>query len=86
MTSLSFCETVTATSLSPWHVRARPDGEPLKPGGGLHVQALCGRDLHGGWDITPTEVTPETIARLSAPDHDGRVGVCARCVAALPTG
>lgn len=84
MAALSFCETVSATSVSPWHLRERADGDPLKPGGGLFVQALCGRDLNGGWDIPKVQVTPETLARFSEVNPDGRTGLCRACAAALP--
>lgn len=76
--ALSYCETVTAGPLAPWHIRSRPDGEPLKPGGGLRQPALCDRDLNGGWDIPAPEVTPETLTRLSEL-RNGRPGVCTRC-------
>lgn len=76
--ALSFCEPVTAGPLAPWHVRSRPDGTPLKPGGGLFTTAACGRDLNGGWDIPAPGVTVETLTRL-AELRDGRPGVCSHC-------
>lgn len=75
-TELSFCETVTAGPRTPWHIRRRNHDEPLKPGGGLFVEALCGRDLRGGWDLPNAAVTDEAIARLN-------VDVCAGCVSKL---
>jgi hypothetical protein len=84
-TALSFCEPVTATSISPWHIRSRPATEPLKPGGGITTPALCGRDLHYGWDIPIIEVTDETVQRMLARDDDGRTGLCQGCVDALRT-
>ena len=76
---LSFCETVTAGPLAPWHIRTRPDGEPLKPGGGLFTAALCDRDLGGGWDIPAPEVTLDTLAALAPAPGDTRVAACKRC-------
>lgn len=77
-TALSFCETVTAGPLSPWHIRQRPADEPLKPGGGVFTTALCDRNLNGGWDIENVEVTTETLDRLQDADRN-RPGVCLRC-------
>lgn len=47
---ISFCERVTATPTSPYHVRV-VDENGLKPSGGIQVLALCGADLYGGWDV-----------------------------------
>jgi len=43
----SFCESVTATSISPWHIRQLTD-KGRKLGGGADTAALCGRIVH--WD------------------------------------
>lgn len=53
----SYCETVTAGPMAPWHIRARTADQPLRPGGGIRGEALCGRNLNGGWDIPGREVT-----------------------------
>lgn len=37
----SFCETVTATSISPWHIRKLTE-KGKKLGGGADTLALCG--------------------------------------------
>jgi hypothetical protein len=61
----SFCETVTASGSSPWHIRPlTPAGQKL--GGGADSPALCGRVV--GWDL----VVPITEYRLK---H-----CCKRCV------
>lgn len=47
-TRYSFCESVTAGSGSPWHIRRLTEFGP-KPGGGADTDALCGRKVC--WDI-----------------------------------
>jgi hypothetical protein len=47
----AFCESIHAGSLSPWHIRAIPEGEGLKLGGGITTRGLCGRPERG-WDLT----------------------------------
>ena len=44
----SFCETVTATGSSPWHIRKLSDNGP-KYGGEADTPALCGRTV--AWDV-----------------------------------
>jgi hypothetical protein len=61
----SYCETATAGPMPPWHIRSRPVNEPLRIGGGIRQEALCGRDLGRGWDIGGREVTVEDIQRLA---------------------
>jgi hypothetical protein len=56
----SFCESVTASSTSPWHIR-KLDAAGLKPSGGITTPSLCGRIRpfglnqdppgFGGWDL-----------------------------------
>lgn len=46
----SFCESVTASGRSPWHIREIPEGEKLKTGGGITTPFLCGRKVNG-WDL-----------------------------------
>jgi len=49
--SLSFCESVTASSLSPWCVR-KLTSAGKKLGGGVDTESLCGRvRLGSGWDL-----------------------------------
>jgi hypothetical protein len=50
MTRFAFCESVAATGASPWRIRELSE-RGLKLGGGADTLALCGRDLHGGWDL-----------------------------------
>lgn len=53
-----FCESSTASSTSPWHIR-KVSSIGLKLGGGIDTPSLCGRvrpigdDLRGfgGWDL-----------------------------------
>ena len=44
----AFCESVRATSTSPWHIRKLTD-QGLKTGGGADTKALCGREV--SWDL-----------------------------------
>lgn len=52
----AFCESVTASSMSPWHIRKVPDGK-LRLGGGINTPSLCdrvkpfGEGGVGGWDL-----------------------------------
>lgn len=73
----SFCESVHATPDSPIHIRA-VDVEGLKPGGGITTPALCGRDVHGGWDLENDAVTPRRVAELRELTGPGRL--CPACV------
>ena len=69
MGSVSFCESVTATSISPWCIRDLTTRGRL-PGGGVDTASLCGRVSVGwGWDLPRPEV---------APNIDGR-HVCPKC-------
>jgi len=51
----SFCESVHASSLSPWHIRRLTDAGK-KLGGGADTKSLCGREMC--WDL---EVNIEAI-------------------------
>ena len=53
----SFCEAVTATSFSKWHIR-RLSRVGQKFGGGADTPALCGRKV--SWDLK-AEVNPEMV-------------------------
>lgn len=47
----TFCESVTASSASPWHIRKTTDIGP-KFGGGIDTPSLCERVRAGhGWDL-----------------------------------
>jgi hypothetical protein len=52
MTAFSFCESVTATSYSKWHIR-RLTKAGKKFGGGIDTGSLCGliKLPLGGWDL-----------------------------------
>lgn len=50
----AFCETIHASSYTPWHIRQLTDAG-RKFGGGADTPALCG--LRVSWDI-PTPVNP----------------------------
>ena len=67
---LVYCESVHATSVSPWHIRETTEAG-LKLGGGIDAPALCGRNLHSGWDLN-TEVSVQSIFRLGP-------SVCSGC-------
>lgn len=75
----AFCESVHATPDSPVHLRA-VGSEGLLPGGGIPTAALCGRDVHGGWDLAEDAVTPERVAELR--DYTGIGRLCPACVTA----
>lgn len=78
----AFCESVHATPDSPVHLRAiGPEG--LKPGGGIPTPALCGRDLHGGWDIPDDQVTAARVTALL--EHTGPGRLCPSCATAYTT-
>ena len=65
----SICESVHASSRSPWHIR--PNTGPLKLGGGIDTPSLCGL-VKSGWDIGPPAV--EDVAHADF--------MCPACVAA----
>lgn len=65
--AFSFCESVTATSSSPWHIR-RLDSAGKKLGGGITTPSLCGLATRG-WDLE-VEIT----------EHHLKYS-CKRCVA-----
>lgn len=47
--SYSYCESVHAGGLSPWHIR-KLDRAGLRLGGGITTNSLCGR-VARGWDL-----------------------------------
>jgi hypothetical protein len=75
----AFCEPVSATATSPWHIR-RVGPEGLKLGGGIPTPPLCGREsVIRGWDLT-SAVTAESVRLGSTPrEGDGRVFLCRAC-------
>lgn len=64
----AFCESIHATSTSPWHIRKLTD-QGLKLSGGADTKALCGREV--SWDVN-CEIEPLLLVH---PD------VCGKCVA-----
>lgn len=44
----SLCESVHASGRSPWHIRE--NAGPLKLGGGIDTNSLCGL-VRAGWDL-----------------------------------
>lgn len=62
-----FCETVYATSTSPWHIRKLTD-KGMMTGGGADTKALCDREV--AWDVE-CEIEPLILIQ---PD------VCSKCV------
>lgn len=48
MNKYSFCESVTAVPLGPWHIRTLTD-KGMKFGGGADTKVLCGRVVC--WDL-----------------------------------
>lgn len=64
----SFCESVHASSMSPWHIRQLVDCKKL--GGGIDSSSLCGFVKSGwGWDLE-VEITKHHLSHA-----------CPRCVA-----
>lgn len=52
MTQYSFCESVTASSISPWCIRELDPAIGRKCGGGIDSDSLCGRvKAQHGWDL-----------------------------------
>ena len=78
--TFAYCETVGATPWSPNHIRKVTTG--LKTGGGADTPALCGRDLHGGWDIRFVTGDDDPIGD-SETVINGRVLVCPKCAQQL---
>jgi hypothetical protein len=62
MATYSYCEPVTATGTSPWHIRRLTEAG-RKLGGGADTPALCGREV--SWDLGGNEVTAESIERIN---------------------
>lgn len=75
--TLAYCETSSATTFSPHHVRVvGPEG--LKLGGGAPGSALCGRDLRHGWDVREVSRDELVSARVDRdPDWPGHT--CRAC-------
>lgn len=57
MKSFSFCESMYACSLSPWHIR-KLTKKGLKLGGGADTKSLCNRDV--AWDLK-VDITPHHL-------------------------
>jgi len=58
---LSFCESVTASGRSPWHLRWLDKAGP-KFGGGVTTPSLCGHVRKGmGWDLE-VAITAQALA------------------------
>lgn len=81
---LSFCESVTASSRSPWHLRELTDvGQ--KFGGGIDTASFCeivrpSKDGGlGGWDVD-VAITLKECERLSRTQPSG---LCALCYGTL---
>lgn len=72
----ALCERVTATELSPHHVRTLTEAG-MKPGGGADTLALCGAKV--AWDTSAVDLAelPGLVARQRK-----NYRYCAGCVAA----
>jgi len=84
MAKYAFCESSTAGSLAPWHMRPLTlKGKKLS--GGIDTRSLCGRASPstengvGGWDL---EVDFDGYADYLDAETAGRRHVCKTCVAA----
>ena len=77
------CETTTASTSSPIHLRPITPPAPLFHGGGIPTgtTALCGRDMSRGWDLERTmdsaDVQRALDFRASHPNSPGLV--CTNC-------
>jgi hypothetical protein len=72
----ALCEHVTASHISPHHIRELTDAG-MKPGGGADTLALCGQNV--AWDtseVTLAEI-PDRVAHQHANYH-----YCVLCTAA----
>jgi hypothetical protein len=68
LAGLSFCESVSATSRSRWHLRRLTTVGPWT-GGGIDTPSLCGRVKVGlGWDLE----VPVTLMRVAEECPDCR--------------
>jgi hypothetical protein len=54
----SFCESMTATARSAWHIRPLTE-KGMKPGGGADTLSLCDRNV--SWDIE-VEITDHHLS------------------------
>ena len=83
-TRVAECERVTATAISPSHLREVRAGEELRPGGSFYpLHTLCGRELApGSWDLR--EVTDPELVRRRADIPSGTPGrLCQECATAF---
>lgn len=77
----AFCERVTASAISPVHVRVvGPEG--LKTTGGAPDTTLCGVSLDNGWDLNGP-VTMQAVTAEYGLQQPGRV--CVKCAQAYVT-
>lgn len=74
----AFCERVTASPISPLHIRELT-AVGMKRGGGADTLALCGANV--AWDTSTVELAD--IEQIIARDHS-RFRVCTACAAAVP--
>jgi len=66
----SFCESVTATGTSPWHIRKLTD-KGRKRGGGADTPALCGRVVHWDRQVSINEITNvNSICKKCTEEYD----------------
>lgn len=79
------CERVTATAVSPVHIRTLGADRQTFPSGGLpsRISALCGRDMQRGWDVG-RGITPQEARQTREHVTAGQPGaLCRMCVAVL---
>lgn len=84
---LSFCERITASPTSPYHVRVI-DEAGFKTTGGVSVPTICGDDLHRGWDVSEKSYSVDEALSLSRQwiANEFLHATCSRCVVALEQG
>ncbi len=81
----SFCESVTATGISPWCIRPLTD-QGRKLSGGVDTASLCGRvQPPHGWDIgLPVSLTHWKICEKCRTEYDKQAAEAARGGKAKP--
>jgi len=75
----AFCEPVTASSRSRWHIRLLTEAGRLESGG-ADTPSLCGRDM--AWDLGPADVQ-STLSASSPLQHSDYCPACLQAFLSL---
>lgn len=80
----AFCEPGDAIAMGKEHLRRlSPDTPSRGAGFPPGTEALCGRDLHFGWDLPGDVTAPEVELRTTPRPGDGQAWLCPRCTDAF---